>query len=219
MRKLFFLLAAALLLLACTLTSPASSTAVPTGAGTATTQPTRAPTTTATRRSATPTVRRATQLAQPTATRTPRPTNTPRGTSTPAASPTNTRPAATRSPDFLTTVARIKRQMEIFGGIIDQATSGNGGVDCTLVVNTHDTVVNAPNLAVSNNLAGANQLYRQGVDTFANKTKDMYLNCKNYLANNNSGDIPYQQWGTARQGVAESVDLLRNAIIAAGGTP
>jgi hypothetical protein len=213
-------LAATMMLLACTLSSPAASTAAPTEAA-STTEPTRAPLPTATRRIATPTVRRPTQLIKPSATpsRTPRPSNTPRDTSTPAATATNTRPAATRGPDFLTTVARIKRQMEIFGGIIDVALGGSGAVDCNEVVNTYNTVAGAPKMAVPNNLAGANQLYRQGVDNFANKSKDMFLNCKNYLANNNSGDIPYQQWGTARQGVAESVDLLRSAIIAAGGTP
>ena len=220
MKRILLPLAAGLMLLACTLSNPlAAGTAVPSEAGTSTTEPTQRPSPTPTRRSATPTIRVATSFIKASATAAPRDTNTPRPTNTPAASPTNTRPAATRGPDFLTTVARIKRQMEIFGGFIDIAVNGNGSVDCQGIVNTHDTVVGAPKLAVPNSLAGANALYRQGVDTFTDRTKDMYLNCKNFLANNNTGNIPFQQWGNARQGVSVSVDLLRQAIIAAGGTP
>jgi hypothetical protein len=219
MRNNLILPVITLMLLACTLTSPAAGTATPAATDTAEPLPTSAPTATPTRRNATPTIRRPAQLVSATPSPTPEPTDTPGPTDTPEPTATNTRAAGPRPPDFLTTVARIKRQMEIFGGIIDIALGGNGAVDCNEVISVNAAVVNAPNVAVANNLTGAHQLYRQGVGNFANKTKDMVLNCQNYLANNNSGDIPYHQWGTARQGVAESVDLLRQAIIAAGGTP
>jgi hypothetical protein len=47
----------------------------------------------------------------------------------------------------------------------------------------------------------------------------MYLNCKNALANPGQGSIPAFQWGNARAGVDEAVELERQAITAAGGTP
>jgi hypothetical protein len=129
------------------------------------------------------------------------------------------RTAPPAGPDFLTTVASTKRQMEVFGGIMDIAANGGGSVDCHEVVKVHDAVVNALSFNVASQLAGAYQLYRSGVDNFAAKTRDMDQNCQTFLAGGNSGGIPFQQWGPARQGVNESVDLLRQAIIAAGGTP
>jgi hypothetical protein len=234
------LAALSLLLLACSFFSPASptpsATPDPTAtddlAGTATASrdatasavklPTETPPATDTEILALPTgTRRA--LTSSTSTRTP-----PRATATLRASATNFPTAGARrtappggpaAPDFLTTVAGIKRQMEIFGGIIDIAANGDGTVDCQQVVNVHDAVVNAPNFSVPGPLAGAYQLYRNGVGNFATKTNDMYLNCQSVVNGGTSGGIPPQQWQLARQGVNEAVDMLRQAIIAAGGTP
>ena len=215
-----WLFVAAASLLACTLFGPTATTA-PAGTSTSDASATVAQPATPTRRAATPTVRGAGPTLEATArpSLAPHASATPRPTTSPEPTATSTRRPGPPPPDFLKTVAGIKRQMEIFGGIIDIAFNGSGAIDCNEVITVHDSVTTAPLLNVANSLAGANQLYRQGVDNFTSKTRDMYLNCQSFLANNSNGAIPFQQWGPARQGVSESVDLLRQSIIAAGGTP
>ena len=74
MRNLPIVAAVGLLLLACSLTLPSAGTAVPTASDTHTPKP--AATAAATRRAATPTVRKTTQLATHAASQTPRPSAT-----------------------------------------------------------------------------------------------------------------------------------------------
>jgi hypothetical protein len=112
----------------------------------------------------------------------------------------------------------VKKQMEGFGGLIDGALR-LGYIDCQDVVNQYTAISNAPTLNVPGDLAGAYQLYRDGVNIFTTKARDLNQNCVDFMANPSGSGIPFQQWGPARQGVNEALDKLRQAITAAGGTP
>ena len=164
---------------------------------------------------------------------TPQPSHTPRPARTatprvpaspsPAASATRTaKPtrAATAAPSFLTTVVAVKKQVENFGGQIDIAV-GSGTLDCQQTVDSYNYVAARATLKnVPDSLAGAYSLYTQGVSLFLSKSADLYTNCNNFLADPNaSGSVPALQWTVARTAVNDAGDLLRQAIIAAGGTP
>ncbi len=193
-----------------TVTPPPSQTPVPTLAPTD--PPTPAP-------SDTPT-------PEPTDTPAPTDTSEPTNTSTPVPTATNTfvpvtlAPTATftsPAPDFLAIVTTVKRQVEGFGGMIDGAL-GQGFINCEDVVNQYLTIAGAPQFDPGG-LAGPYQTYRAAVDLFSARSHDIYQNCADFLADPSGGSIPFQQWGAARQSVNEAVDLLRQAIVAAGGTP
>ncbi|MBI3242979.1 MAG: hypothetical protein HYZ49_11865 [Chloroflexi bacterium] len=158
----------------------------------------------------------------PVSTDTPKPTDTlaPTATHTNTFVPVTLAPTATftsAAPDFLTTVSTVKLQVEGFGGMIDGALR-NGFINCQDVVNQYLTIAGAPQFEPGN-FGGPYQTYRAAVDLFTNKSHDIYQNCADFLANPGGGSIPFQQWGAARQSVNEAVDLLRQAIVAAGGTP
>jgi hypothetical protein len=217
MKQLAHLIVLVILVSACATATPTPTATPP---PTQTPVPTLAPTDTPTPvPSDTPT---------PEPTDTPVPTDTPEPTDTlaPTATFTNTfapvtlAPTATftsPAPDFLTIVTTVKRQVEGFGGLIDGAL-GQGFIDCQDVVNQYLTIAGAPQFDPGG-LAGPYQTYRAAVDLFAAKSHDIYQNCADFLANPSGGSIPFQQWGAARQSVNEAVDLLRQAIVAAGGTP
>jgi hypothetical protein len=107
--------------------------------------------------------------------------------------------------------------VEGFGGLIDSALR-QGAINCEDVVNEYLTIASAPRFD-SGSLAGPYQTYRTAVDLFSAKSRDIYQNCADFLANPSGGSIPFQQWGAARQSVNEAVDLLRQAIVATGGAP
>ena len=107
--------------------------------------------------------------------------------------------------------------MEGFGGMIDGALR-QGFINCQDVVNQYLTIASAPQFDPGG-FGGPYQTYRSAVDLFTSKSHDIYQNCADFLANPAGGSIPFQQWGAARQSVNEAVDLLRQAIVAAGGTP
>jgi hypothetical protein len=217
MTKLVRLFIATLFVAACVAPTPEpTATLSPTQTPAPTLAPTETPTSVP---SDTPT---------PEPTDTPAPTDTPKPTDTlaPTATFTNTfvpvtlAPTATftsPAPDFLTIVTTVKRQVEGFGGMIDGAL-GQGFINCEDVVNQYLTIAGAPQFDPGG-LAGPYQTYRAAVDLFAAKSHDIYQNCADFLANPSGGSIPFQQWGAARQSVNEAVDLLRQAIVAAGGTP
>lgn len=211
MRLLAVLLVCVLLALACAPTEYAVQTAV------AKTEEVRATLDAAMMR--TQTAGAPTRTKTPTATPIPTQTLTPSPTLTPFIIPTDTPRAGPAQPDFVTVVKNTRRQVEIFGGIIDIAAGGSGTIDCHLVVSSYEAVAFAPTLNVSSSLGGAYQLYRNGVSVFATKARDMYQHCKDFLAGIAGADLPFQQWGPAREGVNEAGDLLRQAIVAAGGTP
>ena len=141
----------------------------------------------------------------------------PAASKTPTAKPTR---AATAAPSFLDTAFAVKKQVEVFGGQIDIAV-GSGTIDCQQTVDSYDYVAARATLKnVPNSLAGAYSLYTQGVALFLGKSADLYTNCKNYLADPTaSGSVPALQWTVARTAVNDAGQLLRQAIIAAGGTP
>jgi hypothetical protein len=158
--------------------------------------------------SATPTLL---SLKLPTSTRSPTPTPTP--TRTP------TRRPVPAGPTFLETVVAVKQQVENFGGQIDIAVN-SGQLDCQQTVNSYEYVAARATLKnVPASLAGAYGLYTQGVSLFLTKGADLYQNCKNFLANPSGGSVPALQWTVARTAVNDAGQLLRQAIIAAGGTP
>jgi hypothetical protein len=148
-------------------------------------------------------------------------TDTPAPTATPTKKPT-ARPGSgggTTQASFLQTVTAVKGQLENFGGQIDIAVH-SGSLDCTQTVNSYEFVASHATIAnVPASLAGAYQLYTQGLGIFLPKAADLYTNCKNFLANPSGGGIPAQQWTVARTAVNDADQLLRQAIIAAGGTP
>ncbi len=135
-------------------------------------------------------------------------------------SPTPTRRPVVAGPSFLDTVVAVKKQVDNVGWQIDLATN-SGTLDCQEVVNSYEYV--APRTTLNNvpaSLAGAYGLYSQGVNLFLTKSADLYTNCKNYLANpSGGGSIPALQWTVTRTAVNDADQLLRQAIIAAGGTP
>ena len=147
-------------------------------------------------------------------------TAAPAVTPTPTPSTTPTRRPAPAGPSFLDTVVAVRKQVENFGWQIDQAAS-SGKFDCQPAVTAYEYV--AAHATIQNvpaSLAGAYGLYTQGVTTFTTKAADLYTNCKNYLANpSGGGSIPPLQWTVARTSVTDADQLLRQAIIAAGGTP
>ena len=157
--------------------------------------------------------------AEPGATFTPLALASPSPTKTATSKPKTT--AAVKPPlDFLGTVANVKKQVENFGGQIDIAVN-SGSIDCQQIVDSYEFVAARSTLNnVPASLAGAYGLYSQGVSLFLTKAADLYQNCKNFLADpNGGGGVPAQQWTVARTAVNDAGDLLRQAIIAAGGTP
>ena len=157
------------------------------------------------------------QTPRPARSPTPRATATPAASQKPTAKPTR---AATAAPNFLDTAVAVKRQVEVFGGQIDIAV-GSGTIDCQQTVDSYNYVAARATLKnVPNSLAGAYSLYTQGVSLFLSKAADLYTNCQNFLANPDAGgEVPALQWTVARTAVNDAGQLLRQAIIAAGGTP
>lgn len=215
--KLICLVVVAFLVAACgTATPEPTETPVPTELPAPTLAPTDTPTPVP---SDTPTLA-PTHTPVPTDTPQPTPTFTPIPTATKTFAPVTLAPTATftsPAPDFLTLVSTVKRQVEGFGGLIDGAL-GQGFIDCRDVVNQYLTIANAPKFDPGG-FAGPYQTYRSAVDLFSAKSHDIYQNCSDFLANPSGGSISFQQWGAARQSVNEAADLLRQAIVAAGGTP
>ena len=111
------------------------------------------------------------------------------------------------------------QQHESFGGMIDNAIR-EGSINCFAVVNTYDGAVSAPSFDASGGSAAEQNAYagyRAAVATFAEGTRDMSENCRNFLADpENSGPIPFQQWGLGRQKVNEALDILHQAEQALG---
>ena len=108
------------------------------------------------------------------------------------------------------TLLATRRAMEEFGGMIDIAL-GQGWVDCEEVVLRFDTLAAAPSLTVAAGDAAAvegHALYRQAIGVFTAGAKDMTQNCRDLIANQGAGDIPFQQWGLARLRVNEAIELL-----------
>ena len=103
--------------------------------------------------------------------------------------------------------------MEQFGGLIDVAL-GAGTITCQDVVDQYDAIVALPTLNVtggSDTVVAAHDQYRQAVGMFTNGARDMAQNCRDFLAGEEPGTIPFQQWGVARVRVNEAVAVLNTA--------
>ncbi|MCC6191658.1 MAG: hypothetical protein IT318_21735 [Anaerolineales bacterium] len=184
-----------------------TSTPTPTTTATASPSPTETPT--------------ATSTPVPTGTHTPLPTLTASATSTATPVPPALPPASTPvpTPDFLGTAFAVKAQVENFGGQIDIALR-SGYIDCTTTVEAYEFVAARSVLALPASLAGPYQLYQSGISIFTTKAIEVYQNCKDFLANPAAGGtVPHLQWSVARTSVNDASELLRQAIIAAGGKP
>ena len=130
--------------------------------------------------------------------------------------PTNT---PQPGPDFVTTAKAVKAQVESIGGQIDLALQV-GYIDCVQLVNSYFYVTSRRELVVPPNLAGPYATYQSGIDKFTDRVHDINDNCLAFLNDpSQAGGIPQQQWSTARLGVNESSEILRQAIVDAGGTP
>jgi hypothetical protein len=103
--------------------------------------------------------------------------------------------------------------MEQFGGLIDVAL-GTGNITCQDVVDQYDAIAALPALNVaggSDTVIAAADQYRQAVGMFADGTRDMAQNCRDFLVSREPGTIPFQQWGVARVRVNEAVAVLNAA--------
>lgn len=159
-----------------------------------------------------------TRLVERVVTATPSPTREP--TATPVPSPTLTpspQPTAPPSPDItaalLESMNSLRRNLEVFGGLIDVALN-TGTIKAQEVVDLYDLTVAAPTYDVtwsSDSVQNAYNSYRTAVDIFAAGARDMAQNCRDFLAGG-GGTIPFQQWGVARQRVNDALDVLIPAI-------
>ena len=148
--------------------------------------------------------------------RAPAVTNTKAPPAATAVPPTNT---PQPGPDFVTTAKAVKAQVESIGGQIDLALQV-GYIDCVQLVNSYFYVTSRRELVVPPNLAGPYATYQSGIDKFTDRVHDINDNCLAFLNDpSQAGGIPQQQWSTARLGVNESSEILRQAIVDAGGTP
>jgi hypothetical protein len=141
------------------------------------------------------------------------PTETPVPTNTPVSQATAV-PAATGESQMLSTMVALRTDIEQFGGMIDTAVN-SGVISCYDVVFLFDKIAAYPTLDVAGSSAliqNAHTNYRQSISIFTNGAKDMTQNCRDFLANPESGGIPFQQWGAARQQVNTALDALNPAI-------
>jgi hypothetical protein len=111
-------------------------------------------------------------------------------------------------------VTAAKLALEGFGGMIDAALR-LGAVDCEEVVTRYDLTVALPALDTTGapgEAVAAHEQYRQALAIFSDGARDMTQNCRDFLANPESGTIPFQQWGLARMRVNEAVAVLNAAL-------
>ena len=157
--------------------------------------------------------------AVPTETPTPLPTNTPAPAS-PSSLPPTEAPSASVEEELLQAMTAARNDMSSYGGLIDAALR-TGVISCQDVVDTYDRVAFAPTFdvsAASDEAQYAYGVYRASIDVFTNGARDMTENCREFLANPQSGGgIGRQQWGLARQEVNTAVDTIHPGIQALGG--
>lgn len=108
-----------------------------------------------------------------------------------------------------------RKQMERFGGVIDQAVD-TGKLNCQKTVDIYDSITDMPTFEVSGSDALAQYAYdsyRQSIDIFSTNAEGMVENCRHWLSDPyEDGTIPFQQWGLARKTVNESLEILIPAI-------
>ncbi len=157
--------------------------------------------------------------AVPTETPPPPPTNTPAPASQSSPPPTEA-PSASVEEELLQAMTAARNNMQSYGGLIDAALR-TGVISCQDVVDTYDRVAFAPTFdvaAASGEAQYAYGAYRAAIDVFSNGARDMTENCREFLANPQSGGgIGRQQWGLARQEVNTAVDTIHPGIQSLGG--
>ena len=112
----------------------------------------------------------------------------------------------------------VRQMMFNYGGQIDAALRGDG-VYCDQIVGIYDTISAAPDRDVSAWTAdeqNAYAIYRASMSTFLEGTWDMTNSCHDFLSGASDRDIPFQQWGLARQTVNEAVDIMHQAFVKLG---
>jgi len=168
-------------------------------------------------------------------TSTPRPTDTPLPTDTPTATPipptaTPVPPTATPVPPTPTPTATpaprtgtvllgamrtTRKQMEEYGGWIDRSLRGEC-IPTRETISLYDAVVGVPTLNVSRGdeiVRWAYDCYRRAIDVFSVGVGDMDRGDHLFLASGKENDqIPFQQWGAARQAINDALAILIPAI-------
>lgn len=121
-------------------------------------------------------------------------------------------PPVSQRAQLLGSMRAVRTDLERIGGLIDGAVASSF-VDCEDIVSTYDRIAGAP---FYNGLSGeelsAHNQYRTSIDIFTNGARDMAQNCRDFISNGNSGTIPFNQWGRARQSVNDALDVLNPAI-------
>ena len=147
-----------------------------------------------------------TRLVEVVVTATPEPTGTPDPSST-------GQTGGFSDAQLLASMNSLRSNLLELGGMLDGRT-----VYCDIWLEKHDQIANMPtyNTASANDTSKwAYEQYRAAIDTFVFAAKDMTTNARESCVPGSS--IPFQQWGTARQGINNSIDILQPAIKALGG--
>lgn len=152
----------------------------------------------------------------------PMPTDTPSPTNTPTpTSGTSNVPAPPLTSVMLQTMIETRTQVQSYGGIIDSAVN-SGVIHCQQTVDLYDSIANSRSYDVSradDTVKSAYTAYRRSVDIFRNGDGivSMTNNCRNFLVDEQPGNVPFQQWGVARTEVNQVLEVLHPAIKSLGG--
>lgn len=163
--------------------------------------------------------------ATPYPTFTPYPTYTPTPTEIPAtdtpiaALPTIAAPLATAVTTSVLTTQEMLRLIDItrghvgdFIGIIDNALLNRVDVDCQVVVEKYNTLVNLPTVVVPEGdapLRNAHNAWRGAVDYIIERN-NLIQDCASKIAAEGSGSIPASNWGPFRNYLSQADTALGN---------
>jgi hypothetical protein len=115
---------------------------------------------------------------------------------------------------MLQAMYNVRSSLETIGGYIDAALRGDS-VPCDSTIKIYDRVANAPTFSTGGNPVTENAYnnYRNAVSLFTVGSRDLVQNCRDLIAGpDESGTIPFQQWGMSRQSVNDALDAIHVAI-------
>lgn len=114
---------------------------------------------------------------------------------------------------LLTSMETVRTKLLDLGGMLDGRT-----LYCDTWIERHDAIANMPTYDTSyanDTSKWAYEQYRSAINTFVFESKDLTTNARESCVPGSS--IPFQQWGTARQGINHAIDILQPAIKELGG--
>lgn len=160
-------------------------------------------------------------LASPTVEPTPEPTLT----ATAVVAKTPDSPAAPKADEvkpesLLEEMETTRDQMLNFGGTLDAALGGSS-INCVILVDLYDEIVDAPTMDTSAEAPEVQNAYnalQTSVLIFHGGTNEMIAHCREFVDGlKSSVDIPNLQMTAARQKVNEATDVLAPGIYLLGG--